>query len=379
VTVLPRFTLTGCALALLFATMLAAQPPSGSDPLPRRAWFGVALAPHEKGAIVTSVADGSSAAAEGLRAGDVIAAVDDKPIRMPNEVVAAIGRHVGGDIATIDYLRDGRTERRSIALRSFPRATLAGVTFDYGSVTVRDGRLRTILSVPDRRDGRLRAVLLLQGGGCGSVDTPIVSEVGQSGLIRAIAARGFVTMRVDKSGVGDSQGPACDTIGYTQELDGFRAALTALKRHPAVDPNRVVLLGISLGGVFAPVLARESPVQSIVVFGTIATAPSPYPGRSERFFREFATVDVAAAWSAVNARVLVLHGQFDEGTTEADHARIATLVNALHPGRATHRELAGLDHCWTRHETMEKSRGNCGNGETVPALSDAVLAFLATP
>jgi hypothetical protein len=56
----------------------------------------------------------------------------------------------------------------------------------------------------------------------------------------------------------------------------------------------------------------------------------------------------------------------------------AALVNAQHPGRATHRELAGLDHCWTRHVSMVKSRGNCGSGEAVPALSDAVLGFLAT-
>jgi hypothetical protein len=26
---------------------------------------------------------------------------------------------------------------------------------------------------------------------------------------------------------------------------------------------------------------------------------------------------------------------------------------------------------------MEKSRGNCGNGAEVPALADAILAFLA--
>jgi hypothetical protein len=220
-----------CALTLFVAVALAAQSPGGSDALPRRAWFGVALAPHEKGAAVTSVADGSSAAAAGIRAGDVFAAVDDQPIRMPNEVVAAIAGRVSGEIATIDY-RGGRTERRSIALRPSPRDTLAGVTFDYGSV--------------------------------------------------AVATTGFER--------------SCRFPIAVMELDGFRAALAALKRHPA------------RGG------------------------------------------------SAVNA----------------------ALVNAQHPGRATHRELAGLDHCWTRHVSMVKSRGNCGSGEAVPALSDAVLGFLAT-
>jgi len=44
--------------------------------------------------------------------------------------------------------------------------------------------------------------------------------------------------------------------------------------------------------VFAPALAREKAVRGIVVFGTLATRPPAYPGRSERFFTEFDAVDV---------------------------------------------------------------------------------------
>jgi hypothetical protein len=46
--------------------------------------------------------------------------------------------------------------------------------------------------------------------------------------------------------------------------------------------------------VFAPALAREKAVRGIVVFGTLATRPPAYPGRSERFFTEFDAVDVPA-------------------------------------------------------------------------------------
>src|SRR5687767_15307626 len=72
-----RVALICCGLSLCAAILLSAQPQNTVDPLPRRGWFGVALAPHASGAVVTSVADGSSAAAEGIRAGDVIRAVDD--------------------------------------------------------------------------------------------------------------------------------------------------------------------------------------------------------------------------------------------------------------------------------------------------------------
>jgi dienelactone hydrolase len=152
--------------------------------------------------------------------------------------------------------------------------------------------------------------------------------------------------------------------------------MAALRNHSQVDANRVFLLGISLGGVFAPTLAARMPVRGIVVYGTLATAPSPYPGRSARFFAEFADVDVGAAWSVLAAPTLALHGEFDENTQMSGHTRIAELVNAKHPGTAAARELSGLDHCWTEHSTMDQSLGHCGAGRQVSTLIDAVLAFL---
>ena len=85
-----------------------------------------------------------------------------------------------------------------------------------------------------------------------------------------------------------------------------------------------------------------------------------------------------AAWSVVQAHVLSVYGEFDESAPRDHHARIAAIVNARHPGRATLKELPGLDHCWTSHETRAKSVGNCGNGTKVSTLGDAIVAFLAS-
>lgn len=359
---------------VLVAAFAAAQTSDGG--LQRRAWLGVALGPHDAGVLVTATVDGSSAASAGLRAGDIIQAVDGRVVRDPPAVIAAVGRRVSGDTTRVEILRGTEAHTREMVLRPVPRETLPGANFEYAAVTLEDGsRLRTIVSVPTTA-GRHAAVMLIQGGGCGSVDVPMAPDTGPAGLLRTIASHGYVTMRVEKSGVGDSRGPACEAIGYAQELEGYRLALAALMQHPRVDVERVVLLGISLGGVFAPLLAREHPVSGIVVYGTLGSPPSPYPGRSERFFREFATVDVHAAWSAVSARVLVLHGEFDETVALIDDTRIAPWVNASRPGAATHRVLPGLDHCWTRHPSMEASRSRCGQGEPVPTLADAILDFL---
>jgi len=362
-------------LVVLLGVALWAQSPA--SPLPRRAWLGVALAPHDPGVAVTAVVDGSSAAAAGIRAGDVIRTIDMVTPRAPQEVIDAVTRHGSGETMALEIERGGVVERHAAALKPLPRETLPDTTFEYGAVTLADGsRLRTIVSVP-QRPGHMPAVMLLQGGGCGSIDVPMAPDTGTPGLLRRIAAQGYVTMRVEKSGVGDSEGPACAEIGYTQELEGYRAALAALKHHPSVDNSEVYLLGISLGGVFAPIVARENPVRGIAVFGAPPFAPSPYPGRSERFFREIAGIDLDTAWTSTTARVLVMYGEFDESAQDMDRGKIARLVNGRRPGAATQIELKGEDHCWSRHESMEQSRGHCGQGKNEePLVAETILEFL---
>jgi len=365
------------ALALLaIATAAWSQP---SDELPRRAALGVALAVDDAGAVsVSGVADGSSAAAAGIKAGDVIVALDGMSITTAAQVQGIIGARRGGDALAVDVERDGARSRVVARLQPFPSESLPNTKFSYGHVTLDDGvRLRTIVSAPTNANGRAPAVLLLQGGGCGSIDVPQAGSTGPNALIHAIAAEGFVTMRVDKPGAGDSEGPPCAEIGFREELAGYRAALRALKANPAVDPDRVFLLGLSLGGFFAPIIAQDAKIEGISVYGTIAFTPTPYPGRSERFFREIAAVDdILERWAEVDARVQLLHGTYDATTTASDHAKIAAAVNSAHPGLAEHRELEGLDHGATRQPSLEAGARNPGGGEQVTDLQDAVLEFL---
>jgi dienelactone hydrolase len=255
---------------------------------------------------------------------------------------------------------------------------MANATVQYGSVAALPAvRLRTILSIPSEPStGRFPAVLLLQGGSCGSIDTPFSPNLAQVGLIHTIGSQGFVTMRVEKSGVGDSQGDPCESIGFKEELAGYQAALAALRAHPSVNPDQVYLLGISLGGVFAPLLAAETRVAGISAYGTSSGPPPVYPGRSERFFREFASVDVAGAWTKVNTRVQVLQGEYDDDPYTNRGKEIVPLVSKSSRASATFTVLAGLDHCWTRHVSLEASVDKCGQGEPSTALSDSILAFL---
>jgi dienelactone hydrolase len=371
-----------CAKGIVFglAFMLAAFAQTPLDPLPRRGYFGVGLESSPDGVRVFSVSPGSTAEAFGVAIGDVIVAVDGKPAGTPQAVVAAVGFHRSGELIRVDVLRSGARQSIAATLKPFPVEQMANASVHYESVAVSSGvRLRTILSIPTAAGvERYPAILLIGGGGCGSIDSPFDIKTGLPGLIHTFGSRGFVTMRVEKSGTGDSQGPPCDSIGYAEELAGYQAALKALLENPSVNDQQIYLVGISLGGVFAPILAAETKVAGVSVYGTPAKAPPPYPGRSERFFQEFSGVDVAAAWARVGTRVQVLHGEYDVDPVinRAAHESIVATVNKSGKGSAQFTEFPGLDHCWSRHASLEASLNKCGQGEATTAVADAILAFM---
>ena len=371
-----------CILGVATALIAGNAPAqSTSDPLPRRGYFGVSLEQTPSGVKVTSVAAGSTAAAAGMTVGDMILGIDDRATPTTTAVVGSLGSHRGGDAVSIRMQRNADIRTVTVTLKPYPQEHMQNAAVSYGSVESLPGvRLRTIISMPQGpvQEG-YPAVLFIQGGGCGSIDTPIGPPVGTTALVAAVGSRGFITMRVEKSGVGDSQGEPCASIGFKDELAGYQAALKALLVHPSVDRERVYLVTVSLGGVFAPLLAAETHVAGITVWGTPAGSTPPYPGRSERFFQEFAKADIAGAWTRVNTRVDVLHGEYDADpvVSRAAQESIAARVNNAHPGAATFLEFAGLDHCWTRHPSLEASKDRCGQGEPTHLLEDEILRFLS--
>jgi pimeloyl-ACP methyl ester carboxylesterase len=113
--------------------------------------------------------------------------------------------------------------------------------------------------------------MLLQGGHtCFSIDNPVGEPSGFTRIARDLARHGYVTLRVERPGCGDSEGGPLRDVDFDTELDGYRQALRALKQSDFVDADRVFLFGHSMGGIMAPLLAVEVPVRGIAVYGTTA-------------------------------------------------------------------------------------------------------------
>jgi dienelactone hydrolase len=150
-----------------------------------------------------------------------------------------------------------------------PLESLPGVDTEYGALRIADGvLLRTLVTRPQGRAGRLPAVLYVQWLSCDSIELDPKAQDGWSVMLsRLITESNMLWMRTDKSGVGDSRGPACEKLDYETELAQHRAAFHALRARPDVDPARIVIYGASMGSNYAPLVAAGENVAGVMVWG----------------------------------------------------------------------------------------------------------------
>jgi pimeloyl-ACP methyl ester carboxylesterase len=151
-----------------------------------------------------------------------------------------------------------------------PRESYPNVDVIYDSVATSHGeRLRTIITKPRNAKGKLPVIFVAGWLSCDTVEAPAETR-DESGLVfRGLAqVPGFSLFRVDKQGVGDSEG-VCAYTDFDYELSGYRAAFRALKNYNFIDTNKVYILGISNGGGFAP-LVPETEAEQAQVRGYIS-------------------------------------------------------------------------------------------------------------
>ena len=262
-------------LCLLVGQSAVAAQPAGDAPLARRAGpIGVRLQPGG-GLEVIEVVGGSAAANAGVKAGDRLVKLNGAAVESREEMAAQMRLVKPGQ--AVELLVE-RGEAGLVTLSLTPRAAtevVEGSLVRYDSVKVADGyRLRTIITEPVASPlavgGKSPAFFFVQGILCDSLDRPERPDIVDTKLVHAMAKAGFVTMRVDKPGLGDSEGPACSEIDFATELKGYEAALGQLAALPGVDPQRIYVFGHSMGGVMAPFLASKGQVRGSIVYGTLA-------------------------------------------------------------------------------------------------------------
>jgi uncharacterized protein len=154
------------------------------------------------------------------------------------------------------------------------------VTFSVAGSTIYGS-----LVVPPGKTGKLPAAVLISGSGPTDRDgnNPLIQGKTNSHLelARVLSDAGVVSLRYDKIGSGKTGlgnfAANPNNIGFTSFVEQAKAAYDFLKTRPEVDPNRIMVLGHSEGGLIALVLTQDlKSSNGIKALALVAPLSEPY-------------------------------------------------------------------------------------------------------
>jgi pimeloyl-ACP methyl ester carboxylesterase len=268
---------------------------NGQDLL-RRADLGARFSfPDGKnaGVKVRRVASGSQLDQAGLKKDDVVISLNREPLVDPDRWSDIVYSLRGGQ--TIDLLVNRNKEylNLTLTLDKLAKESFPGVDVSYETVVSGKGqKIRTIITRPSSASDKLPAIFLVGGLSCSSIElypgrpiqgwTQVLSDL--------VTKSGMVLMRVEKPGVGDSNG-ACGESNFEQDMAAFESAFNSLLLKPYVDSTQVIIYGSSMGSAIAPVLANEFSVAGIISDGTFVKSWFEHMLEIERRIQAFQGVD----------------------------------------------------------------------------------------
>jgi pimeloyl-ACP methyl ester carboxylesterase len=420
------------AVALVLGVAVCAAAPS-VDTLARRGILGVTTVDAAGGVRINAVIPSLPGDVAGMRPDDFIISVDDAPIGTVAQFLSKLRRPAGRPVS-VGIMRGGQRITVRAVLTEAAKESDPAVDTRYGAVDVEHSMRRTLVTVPHGATGKHPAVLIVGGIGCFSIDVASNAQDPYLRLTHDLSRRGFVTMRLEKSGVGDSQGPPCRSVDFNAESASYGVAFDALRSDPSVDSAHVYVVGHSIGSLIGPHLALQKPVAGLVVAEGVGVDWIEYELLNSRrqemlggatpaevdaalllkelcmhrllvekqpreavlrekpqckdyiayptgddYFRQLVTLNVAEPWTKLSIPVLAIYGTADFVTDEADHHRIVDIVNGAHPGDARLAVIPGMDHNLVNAGSPKASLERSSNGGPAPydeRFSAAVTEWL---
>jgi uncharacterized protein len=412
-----------------------------ADDLPRKTQLGVGIAPltaderkamklenaHSSALKITAVSPIFTAAKAGIKTGDVLLAINREPLRPQMEMSTWVSQQKPGSKVLFELLRDGKPLTLETTWFERPREPDNDqYKVRYESLVSRGARMRTIITIPAslKTGERAPAMLFIPGVALGTLDVALSNPDAYSQIVRSFATRGYVTMRIEKPGIGDSEGGPAINADFLREADIYTQALNALAARSEVDAKRIVVFGHSMGGLWAPLAVERTPVKAVIVGGTVfrtwyeymienarrqnALSGEPLPklddemrdvaaiqyfylqekltpekiierspslkaaveeefktpgyamGRNHAFWHQVAAMNLPAAWDKVNANVLAFWGSSKFVASEIDHPMLVDFMNGKRANSAKYVRLPNSDHGFNDIATPKESQEKWG-------------------
>jgi len=130
------------------------------------------------------------------------------------------------------------------------------------------------LDLPVQRKGKVPAVVLVHGSGPNDRDETLAAMKPFQDIGRGLAEHGIAVLRYDKRtftyGLSYTQQQLVNLTVKEEVLDDALAAVRFLRGRSEIDSEKLFILGHSLGGWAAPLIAKQDPE----IAGIIMLAPS---------------------------------------------------------------------------------------------------------
>jgi dienelactone hydrolase len=409
-------------ILLLFSISLFGQ----NQLLKRKALlpFRVQKTQSSPGALVTRVDGNSNVFRAGLRMNDRLFAINRKSFKDEEELLKSLRAIRAGDEVELLVLHPGQSAPETIAFKPDPAPFEAYSTLALEPITLTNStgdQLRAFVTKPKDIQGKLPAILFVSWLSCGTVEAPERDDSWVKMLREVAEKSGCLMMRVEKPGVGDSNGTACSDCDLLTELDGYRAAWRHLKNRADVDTTRILVFGASLGGSLAALAGRDQPVAGYITAVSVYKTwlehmielerrrlqytgssqaeinskmpgyiefytdylvykkapgqimrekphlasywydgPSHQYGRPAEFYMQVQDINFMSEWEKTKAPMLVVAGEMDWIMSLDDSKLLVEMINAKTPGRATLNVARGMDHHWTVYPTAQDAFDETG-------------------
>ena len=204
-----------------------------------------------------------------LQEKDIILKIGDKDFKSSEEFTKLFLEYTPGQEVQLSVLRGKKkiTLKAKVVARPFETDDNAEVIYDEANF--RGGQLRVIINKPFK-ENKMPAMLFVPGYTCSSIDE-LTNDHPYKRIIDAYVDAGYTTMRIEKSGLGDSKNtPPCESCDLMDEIENFEVGLKKLKTLPYVDTNQIIIVGHSMGGIIVPAISAKNNVAGLVVYGTTA-------------------------------------------------------------------------------------------------------------
>lgn len=179
------------------------------------------------------------------------------------------------------------------------------------------------LTFPNDTDTTCPAVLIIAGSGKSDRDGNLKKM--KMNLYKDLAdfltTKGYITLRYDKRGIGQSGGEFLKT-GQIDLIDDAVDCVNFLKEHPKVDSNRILILGHSEGALIAPAVYKKTQVSGLILLaGAAEPSKDLLPRQTEIAFEEMNALNGLKGWFFKKLKIV-------EKARKQNEKRIAKIMNS---------------------------------------------------